>query len=313
MNSNTYATVELLRRRITGVTPAIKEYKSRTTMPLQLSKYHALGNDYLIGSDADCRALDTRMVRRLCHRNLGVGSDGLLVYAPIGDGAFRVRILNPDGSEAEKSGNGLRILARHLWDRKLVGDAAFAVVTAGGRVRARVLDDGRRVTVDMGRAVFEPSAIPVRVDGPRAIDVPLVVAGRELRINAVSMGNPHCVVLLDDISEALAREIGPVLEAHELFPNRTNVQLVKVLGPEDLAIEIWERGAGYTLASGTSSCAVVSVAHLRGLCGRSVRVHSPGGVVAVEIGDDDDLRMTGAVQRIATIEVDDECFAADGG
>lgn len=282
-------------------------------MTLPLSKYHALGNDYLIGSEADCRALDAAMVRRLCHRNLGVGSDGLLVYAPIDGGEFRVRIINPDGSEAEKSGNGLRILARHLWDRKLVGDAAFAVVTAGGRVRARVLDEGRRVTVDMGRAVFEPSAIPVRVDGPRAIDVPLVVAGREIRINAVSMGNPHCVVLLDDISEALARALGPVLEAHDLFPHRTNVQLVKVLGPQDLAVEIWERGAGYTLASGTSSCAAVSVAHLRGLCGRSVRVHSPGGVVAVEIGDDDNLRMTGAVQRIATFEVDDECFAPAGG
>jgi diaminopimelate epimerase len=280
-------------------------------MTIQLAKYHALGNDYLVGSEADCGGLDAPRVRRLCHRHLGVGSDGLLVFAPTDAGAFRVRIINPDGSEAEKSGNGLRILARHLWDRKLVGDTAFEVVTAGGRVRARVLDQGHRVTVDMGRAVFAPPAIPVRVDGPRAIDLPLRVAGRELRINAVSMGNPHCVVFLDDISETLARELGPLLETHELFPNRTNVQLVKVLGPKDMAIEIWERGAGYTLASGTSSCAVVSVAYLRGLCGRSVRVHSPGGVVAVEIDEDFDITMTGAVQRIATVEVDDECFAPE--
>jgi diaminopimelate epimerase len=281
-------------------------------MTLRLARYHALGNDYLIGTEADCRHLDGAMVRRLCHRHFGVGSDGLLVYAQTAEGGFRVRIINPDGSEAEKSGNGLRILARHLWDRKLVGDAAFEVITAGGRVRARVLDEGRRVTVDMGRAVFEPAAIPIRVGGARAIELPLVIGGRELRISAVSMGNPHCVVFLDEIGEPLARELGPLLETHELFPNRTNVQLARVLGPADLAIEIWERGAGYTLASGTSSCAAACVAHLLGRCGPSVRVHTPGGVVLVEIGAEFAVTMTGAVQRVATIDVDDECFAAMG-
>jgi diaminopimelate epimerase len=277
-------------------------------MTLRLAKYHALGNDYLIGAEADAGHLDDAMVRRLCQRHHGVGSDGLLVYAPV-EGGFRVRIVNPDGSEAEKSGNGLRILARHLWDRRLVGGDAFEVTTAGGRVRARVLDGGRQVTVDMGRAVFEPAAIPVRADGPRAIDLPVAIGGRSLLIDAVSMGNPHCVVFLDEISEPLARELGPLLETHDLFPSRTNVQLARVLGPDSMAIEIWERGAGYTLASGTSSCAAACVAHLKGLCGPSVRVHTPGGVVAVEIGADFQVTMTGAVQRVATIDVDDECFA----
>ena len=278
-------------------------------MTTRLAKYHALGNDYLIGPEAELGHLDGAMVRRLCDRHRGPGADGILLHTRIAEGSFRVRILNPDGSEAEKSGNGLRILARHLWDRRLVGSGDFEVVTAGGLVRARVLDGGRQVTVEMGRAVFEPASIPIRVDGPRAIDVPLVVGGRTLRIDAVSMGNPHCVVFLDDISEPLARELGPLLETHELFPNRTNVQLARVLGPDSLAIEIWERGAGYTLASGTSSCAAACAAHLKGLCGPSVRVHTPGGVVAVEIGADFQVTMTGAVQRVCAIDVDDECFA----
>lgn len=276
-------------------------------MTLRLEKYHALGNDYLVGSEADCAHLDGAMVRRLCHRHFGVGSDGLLIYAREAERVFRVRIVNPDGSDAEKSGNGLRILARHLWDQGLVAGEPFDVLTAGGRVQARVLDEGQRVTVDMGRADFAAAAIPVRAAG-RAIDLPVAVGGRDLRINAVSMGNPHCVVFLDEIGEALAREIGPLLETHELFPARTNVQLAVVLGPADLAIEIWERGAGYTLASGTSSCAAACVAHLRGWCGPSVRVHSPGGVLAIDIGADFDVTMTGAVQRVATVDVHGETF-----
>lgn len=278
-------------------------------MTLRIDKYHALGNDYFVASEAVCGHLDGDKVRRLCHRNFGPGSDGLLIYGQAPDGGFRVRILNPDGSEAEKSGNGLRILARHLWDCKLVGSAAFDVETAGGRVRARVLDEGQRVTVDMGRANFTAAALPMQVATAEAIDFPLVVGGRELRVNAVSMGNPHCVVFLDEIDESLARELGPPLENHALFPRRTNVQFAKVLGPSDLAIEIWERGAGYTLASGTSSSAAACVAHRRGFCGPSVRVHSPGGVLAIEIGPDFQVNMTGPVQRVATIEIHDECFA----
>src|SRR6266508_1283379 len=175
-------------------------------MALRLAKYHALGNDYLIGSEAECGRLDGAMVRRLCDYHFGVGSDGLLVHARAAEGAFRLRIINPDGSEAEKSGNGLRILARQLWDSGLVGEEPFEVITAGGPVRARVLDGGRRVTVEMGRASFAPDAIPIRVGGARAIELPLVVGGREVRISAVSMGNPHCVVFLDEIGEAQARE-----------------------------------------------------------------------------------------------------------
>jgi diaminopimelate epimerase len=214
---------------------------------MRFHKYQALGNDYLV---LEPGAVDVTapVVRAICDRHRGVGADGVLVEDTGPDGRLAVRIVNPDGSEAEKSGNGLRIFARYLWDRGRVGDEAFEVVTRGGTVRCQVREAGRMVFVAMGAASFDAAAIPVAGPAREVVDEPLEVAGERWRVTAVSMGNPHCVVFADAPTDALARRLGPALETHPLFPHRTNVQFVRVVDRRRLEMQIWERGAGYTLA-----------------------------------------------------------------
>jgi diaminopimelate epimerase len=258
---------------------------------MRFVKYHGLGNDYLVIERAAWKGpIDPARVRLLCDRHRGVGSDGVLLVDDA-SGTPRLRIFNPDGSEAEKSGNGLRILARYLRDEGRVGGEPFAVETAGGRVVCRV--HGESITVDMGRVSFDSEAIPVA--GPRreVLREHVQVDGRDVEFSAASVGNPHCVVLRDVVSAAEARRLGPLLERHPSFPNRTNVQLARVVGRDTIRIEIWERGAGYTLASGSSSCAAAAVARRLGLVGPHVRVEMPGGTLDVDVGDDWSLRQTG--------------------
>jgi len=265
------------------------------------TKYHALGNDYLVIDPKDLPSpLTTEQVKIICHRNFGIGSDGILLGPlPAENAKCALKIYNPDGSEAEKSGNGLRIFSRYLWDRKMVGDEEFTIRTAGGLVRATVFDSGKMVRVEMGQVSFWSDKIPVT--GPRreVINEKISVGGREFTFCAATIGNPHCVLPLPEISAKLAREFGPLLETHANFPNRTNVQFLKVLNRGNIQIEIWERGAGYTLASGSSSSAAAAVAHKLGLCDRVISVHMPGGIIAIEIGDEFAIRMTGAVTKVA--------------
>jgi diaminopimelate epimerase len=279
-------------------------------MPLEFSKYHALGNDYIVIDPKHLGSpLTTEQIKTICHRNFGVGSDGILL-GPLPSSRARcaLRIFNPDGSEAEKSGNGLRIFSRYLWDRKLVGNEEFAIETAGGLVRATVIDGGRSVRVEMGQVSFWSDKIPVT--GPRreVLNETITVGGRTFRFCAATIGNPHCVLPLPDIDAEMARRFGPLLEIHANFPNRVNVQFLKVRDRRNIQIEIWERGAGYTLASGSSSSAAAAVAHRIGLCDRSVSVHMPGGIIAIEIGEDFSILMTGAVTRVADGTIAPEVF-----
>ena len=267
---------------------------------MEFAKYQALGNDYLVVEASALGHPAPELARALCDRHLGVGADGVLVSeGPAPDGSFSLRIWNPDGSEAEKSGNGLRIHARYLWDRKRVGDAAFEVRTPGGCVRCRVLDGGQRVRVEMGSASFRSGDVPVSGEEREVLRESLVAGGRAIEISAVSVGNPHCVVLVERASEALARELGPLLERHPLFPERTNVQIVQVQDRHALRVEIWERGAGHTLASGSSACAAAAVACRLELCESPVAVHMPGGELRVEVSDAFQLTQTGPVGRVA--------------
>lgn len=274
-------------------------------------KYHALGNDYLVLDPKDLPApLTTEQVKLICHRNFGVGSDGILLgplpaaKAPIG-----LRIYNPDGSQAEKSGNGLRIFSRYLWDRKLVGNQEFAIETPGGLVKSTVFENGRMVRVEMGKVSFSSDRIPVAGAQREVINEKISAGGREFVYCAATVGNPHCVIPLPEINADLAKQYGPLLEVHPNFPNRTNVQFLKVLNRANIQIEIWERGAGYTLASGSSSSAAASVAHKLRLCDRSLTVHMPGGKLSIEIGNDFDILMTGPVTKVAEGETSDELLA----
>ena len=236
---------------------------------------------------ADPAHVTPALVRRLCDRHFGVGADGVLVPAAPPPGSdFALTIWNPDGSEAEKSGNGLRIFARFLWDRGPVTAQPFTVATQGGRVRCQVRAGGARIFVEMGRASFA---------GP---DETLALQGGPLRVSVLSVGNPHCVVRLDEVSPDLARRLGPELETHPRFPGRTNVQLVKVLARDRIQLEIWERGAGYTLASGSSACAAAAAAVRSGVCDRELTVAMPGGTLAIGVGPEYELTMEGSAEPV---------------
>jgi diaminopimelate epimerase len=252
-------------------------------------KSHGLGNDYIVIDPAKVPfEVTPEAVRLICDRHRGVGSDGILLVSPADGADFGVRIFNPDGSEAEKSGNGARIFAKFLRDHGYTEADRFTLHTAGGRVscilrreRGRVV----QVTVDMGKARFDP------------LDA-IEVDGRRIEVTSVSMGNPHCVVIVPDLADVDVHALGPKIERHPAFPKGTNVQFAQVVSRSEVRILIWERGAGYTLASGSSSCAVAAACHRRGLVDRSVTVSMPGGQLAIAITDDGEMRMHGPVEEI---------------
>lgn len=300
-------------------------------MNIAFTKYHALGNDYIVIDPKDLPApLTTEQVKLICHRNFGVGSDGILLGPlPATTAKCALKIYNPDGSIAEKSGNGVRIFSRYLWDTKFVGNDEFALQTDGGLVRSTVFDGGKMVRVEMGKVSFDSEKIPVTGARREVINEKISVGGREFTYCAATIGNPHCVVVgrdtpcapsspseaaraerraLPDISEAMAKEFGPLLEVHPNFPRKTNVQFLKVLDRANIQIEIWERGAGYTLASGSSSSASAAVAHKLGLVDKNVTVHCPGGDITIEIRDGFDILMTGSVTRVAEGVISPEMF-----
>jgi len=276
---------------------------------LKFSKYHALGNVYIVVNPEQLTAdISTAMTKNICHKNYGISSDGLLIGPLVSATAdFALRIFNPDGSEAEKSGNGLRIFCRYLWDEKLVGDEPFSIETKGGIVRAQVFEQGHIVKVEMGAVSFASTKIPVVGDARDVLLEDIEIKEHQLKFSAVTIGNPHCVVLVDNPTADLTHELGPLLESHANFPNRTNVQFVKVLNRNAIQIEIWERGAGYTLASGSSSCAAASVAHKLGLCDQQVKVHMPGGKIDIEISADFFVTMQGSVTAICHGDISNEC------
>ncbi|OAM88482.1 diaminopimelate epimerase [Termitidicoccus mucosus] len=307
---------------------------------MRFHKYHALGNDYIVLDPSDFPswqpAPTAGQIRVVCHRNFGVGSDGIL-WGPLPskNSDFGLRIFNPDGSEAEKSGNGLRIFSRFLFDQKLVAGAgnmergrpvrhsadelsafqtgaAFTIETPGGQVRSVIKENGRLITVAMGRVSFDSAKIPVAPAGAsrEVVNETLAAGGRNFTFCAATIGNPHCVLPLPDaeVTAALAHRFGPHIETHPLFPHKTNVQFLSVLNRANIRIEIWERGAGYTLASGSSSSAAAAVAHRLGLVDRNVTVHMPGGKIGIEIGDGFSILMTGTVNKVADGEMHPDLF-----
>lgn len=263
-------------------------------------KSHGLANDYIVVDPKDLPfELTPDAVRLICDRNRGVGSDGILVVSP-GQGAdFGVRILNPDGSEAEKSGNGVRIFAKFLREHGYTTKDRFTLHTLGGRVSCVLEHEGGRVaqiTVDMGKARF---------DDLQTIDVD----GHQLNVISVNVGNPHCVVIVPDVTKVDVRGLGPKIENHKAFPNRTNVQFAQVLSRREVRIEIWERGAGYTLASGTSAGAVAAACMRRGLVDERVTVQMPGGNLSVRREPPGNLVQSGPARRVYRATVDLSDFA----
>ena len=279
---------------------------------MNFEKYHALGNDYLVYDPRETNHSFTEAETiRICHRNFGLGSDGILVGPlPSEKADFGLQILNPDGSEAEKSGNGLRIFARYLRDAKLVNTAPFTVETLGGIVTCEVSEDMSQISVEMGQVSFHSDIIPISFEGSarEVLDEPIELSDTTLHFYGATIGNPHCVVPMDHVTSSLAHQYGPELENHKIFPNRTNVQLLQILDRNRIKIEIWERGAGYTLASGSSSSAAGAVARKMGACDEDITVEMPGGQIQLHIDDQFNVLMKGPATRVATMTLDKECL-----
>ena len=270
-------------------------------------KGHGLGNEYIVLDPSELTfRLTPGRIARICDREQGIGSDGVLTLEESNSADFGVRIWNPDGSEAETSGNGLRIFACYLHATGRTRKKSFTVETPGGIVRVETqLDSTGAVcaaTVQMGRATFKPTALPCNLEVEELVELPINVAGETLTFTGVSVGNPHCVVFHPRgqqwSSDDLLR-LGTMLETHQIFPQRTNVQLAEPTGPRSIRILIWERGAGETTSSGSSACAAASAAVRLGLVSSPVTVESPGGSLLVDVDGKFYLRLAGPVAEMA--------------
>lgn len=271
---------------------------------MKFSKYHALGNDYLVIDPKNvAQPLSKEHIKIICDRNYGVGSDGVLYGPEVNEeSSFSLKIFNPDGSEAEESDNGFRIFSRYLWDQLLVKSEPFMIQAKGKKVTSTVAEDGHSVSVEMGKVKFTHGKIGEALPKPETIKV----EEKEFTYYLASVGNPHCIIFVDELSAELAKLYGSIIETLPRFTNRTNVQFVKVLDRQTIQIEIWERGAGYTLASGSSGTATAAVSHALGFCGPEISVKMSGGTIKISLDPDLNAVMTGAVNKISDGEISAE-------
>ncbi len=270
---------------------------------LRFTKMHGLGNDYVY---VDCfhqpKPDGAALARTVSPRRTGVGSDGVILILPSATADCRMEMYNADGSRGEMCGNGIRCVGKYVFERGLSRNNPLRVETdAGIKTLFLSVNNGtvRSVTVDMGEPILDARAIPVAVDRSPVVRHPLSLAGQELEVTAVSMGNPHCVLFVPDVSEAPVHHLGPLLEQHPLFPARVNVEFVAVSRPSTLQMRVWERGSGETEACGTGACAAVVAASLLGLAHRTAEVHLPGGVLGIEWRESDNhVYMTGPAEEV---------------
>ncbi|MFZ2197848.1 MAG: diaminopimelate epimerase [Thermodesulfovibrionales bacterium] len=269
-------------------------------MRLRFTKMHGLGNDFVL---IDCRdkavanelSAISDVSKRLCHRRFGVGADQVLLLYPSNVADFKMVIFNADGSEVEMCGNGIRCFAKYIWDRKLSDKKVLSVETAAGIIRPE--RRGEMVKVDMGEPVLEGRLIPVNLDGI-VKDFPLIIEDREFKITAVSMGNPHAVIFVEDVDGFDLKRYGPKIENHGLFPRRINVEFIQVLDSERIRMRVWERGSGETMACGTGASAAGVAASLKGFTGRRVNVMLAGGELLIEWNEDNHVYMTGPAAEV---------------
>ncbi|MGC8667957.1 MAG: diaminopimelate epimerase [Chthonomonadales bacterium] len=277
---------------------------------MKFVKMQGIGNDFVVVNGFDETLPEDQLPeisRRLNDRKFGVGGDGLILVLPSKLADFRMRMFNPDGSEAEMCGNGIRCFAKYVYDRKLIADAQVKVETLAGVKHLKLFTRGGKVEavrVDMGQPRLNRSEIPMRGDtnGP-VIAEALRADGRRFEITAVSMGNPHAVIFEEKLDSLPVERYGPHIENHKSFPQRTNVQFVKVLSPSEIVLRTWERGAGVTLACGTGACAAVVAGVLTGRTGKRVTVHLLGGDLLVEWNGDNRVFMTGPAEEVFVGEI----------
>ena len=277
-------------------------------MKITVERYHGLGNDYLVyDPNKNEMELNERNVKALCNRNMGLGADGILEGPILNDKHMGVKIWNPDGSTAEKSGNGVRIFAKYLKDADYVQKKNYLLKTDGGMVEITYFNEaGSRLRVSMGKLSFASSDIPVIGEEREVINEDMVFGKTLYPATCVSVGNPHCVIPMQEISKELVCKIGEHSEKARYFPERVNTEIMKVVDNGHIAIETYERGAGYTMANGTGACAAAGVAYKLGLSSNKVIVHMPGGDLQIEIDEDWKAYMTGEVFYIGKITLGSE-------
>jgi diaminopimelate epimerase len=261
---------------------------------------HGLGNDFVL---IDCRKSEpgirdlelSTLAVRLCNRRFGIGADQMLTLHDSGSADFRMRIFNADGSEVEMCGNGIRCLAKYIWDRKLSDKNVLSIETLAGVMKPE--KSGDMVTVDMGEPAFDPKSIPVRHD-KTVEDLPLLIEDQRFAVTCLSMGNPHVVIVVDNVAQFEVKKYGPLIENHEMFPNRINVEFVQVINQDTVKMRVWERGAGETMACGTGASAVAVALNRKGLTAKKIKVLLLGGELMVEWKRDNHVYMTGPAVEV---------------
>ncbi len=277
-------------------------------MKIHFTKMHGLGNDFILIDciEQSCPAEAEKLIdlyRRLCDRRLGIGADQVLLLYPSDIADFKMRIFNADGGEVEMCGNGIRCLAKYIWDRNLSGKAVLNIETLAGIIKPEKAGD--MIKVDMGEPIFDPEKIPVLHSSsfilhPSGciVDYPLQAGDREFKITCVSMGNPHAVIIIDDVSSFPVTYYGPMIENHPIFPRKTNVGFIQVLTRKDINMRVWERGSGETMACGTGASAAAVASNIKGLTDRTVSVHLMGGDLLIEWAEDNHVYMTGPAVKV---------------
>ena len=280
-------------------------------MNVVLEKYHGLGNDYLILDPKRNRVqLQGKKVALLCQRGFGLGADGVL-YGPVEiEGKLGVRIYNADGSESAISGNGVRIFAKYLMDQGYVTEKKFDIETLSGTIQVECLNSrATEFRVNMGKASFISREIPVTGEVREVINETFTFNKKDYKATCLTVGNPHCIIFMDEVSPEIAKDLGPYVENADEFPERMNLQICRRIDSGNLDIEIWERGSGYTKASGTGSCAAAVAAYRMGLTESRINVNQPGGIIQIDIKDDDTIYMTGSVGYVADMSVAESFFS----
>ena len=276
-----------------------------------MTKYQGFGNDYLVlDAKKNQLQLQGKKIALLCQRGFGLGADGVL-YGPVDiNGKMGMRIFNSDGSEATISGNGVCIFAKYLMDNEYVTEKKFAIETLSGTIEVECLNArATEFRVNMGKASFLSREIPVTGEVREVIDEPFTFNKKEYKATCLTVGNPHCIIFMDQVSPEKVRELGPYVENAKYFPNRINMQLCQIVDEKNIQVEIYERGAGYTFASGTGACAAAAASHRLGLVEDAVTVHMHGGDLFIEFEKDGRIFMTGPVVYIGKITVAEQFFA----
>ncbi len=276
---------------------------------IKFVKFHGLGNDFIIVNAMEESGLPenreelTGLARDVCHRHFGVGADGLILIKKSDKADIYMQIINSDGSEPEMCGNGIRCVAKYVYDSGIVPRRQVKVETLAGIILPEIIvedDEVAMVKVDMGEPRLNRSEIPMLGPPGRVVNEPLEHEGKIFNITAVSMGNPHCVIFVDDVHAVPLFELGPKLEVHPSFPRKANIEFVQVVSQTEVIMRVWERGAGFTMACGTGACAVGVASCLNGYTGRKVKVHLQAGPLEIEWSDNNHVYMTGPARKVFT-------------